>query len=135
LAVTTEADARALISVFGALLAAFGFFYTGVREAVTAGTMAAPGNADPVKQRNARKEARAKVRKALWPGIVLLVSSLLVCVLMSVPLLDTVGQFDTEAPYSASKAALVALGSFWLVQAAFWTRQVVRTIYRLATWK
>lgn len=124
----SEADARALISVFGALLAAFGFFYTAVRDTVRAGMFKDPGG-------SGRMEKKGLVDEAFWPGMTILaISSCVVALLMLPAFISVVSSIDLAGTYSASKSALVALTVFWLVLAAFWTGQAVRAFHRRRTW-
>lgn len=125
----SEEDARSLISVFSALLAAFGFFYTGVKDEVHRGLVKDPLNDDD------RASVRGAVRAALWPGLaVLSLASAAVASIMLVPVLDAVS-IGFRRPYSPSKAALVVLGIFWLLLALYWGYQFGRALYRCRVWK
>ena len=125
----TEGDAQSLISVFSALLAAFGFFYTGVRETVRPGTVKDPKDADE------RTALRGLVKQALWPGItVLAVSSCCVAAVMTPALIATIGSIGKGGSYSPSISAFGVLGVFWLVLALFWLYQVGRAAYRVWRW-
>lgn len=129
-----EADARALISVFGAFLAAFGFYYTGVRDVVLTGTMRDPKSDDEEATADNRRKNKGIVKKAFWPGMLVLAgSSAVVVALMAVPLWDAIWSIDRDA-YNPSIAAFVALGLFWGILAVFWVGQSVRAVYRLAAW-
>jgi hypothetical protein len=129
-----NADARALISVFGALLAAFGFFYTGVRDVVSAGIFKDPKVADEAKTKRERMSNKGAASRARWPMGYLAVSSGAVVAVMLVPVIEALWSLDADEPYSPSKTALAVLGVFWAVLAGYWAFQAVRAWYRHLTW-
>ena len=130
LAAISEADAGALTSVFGALLAAYGFFFTGIKSAVDGGLVKDPGTPE------SREELRGLIREALWPGMALLsIASVVVFGLMLPPLVEVLRSMEPSKDYSAPKAAFGTLAVFWGLLAAFWLAQSLRAAYRLKRWR
>lgn len=118
----TREEARALLSVLTALLAAYGFFYTGVKE----------GLADAAKTEWADFRSKRDLRPSLKEAtdarntlVILAVCANTVTVLFVPVALEVLKDVDLRAPYSAEKAALLLLEMFWTALAAIMLRRAL----------
>lgn len=107
-------EARALLSVLGALLAAYGFFYTGVKDRL--------GEAKEIDwsafrtQRDLKPGLEAAQKARLMLGLLVGCAALVAVLFVPVaaPVVVDVGR---RRPYAPDKAALVVVVAFWVALA------------------
>lgn len=107
----TGEEARSLLSVLGALLAAYGFFYTGVSNALSE---AKAVDWTGFRSKRALRPQLRTVTSARNVLAGLTACAAAVSVLFVPVAIDILADLDPRARYSAEKAALFLLVAFWI---------------------
>ncbi len=126
----TREEARALLSALGALLAAYGFFYTGVKDRLAEAAMI-----DWTGFRS-KRDLRPSLREATGARnllVFLTACAGMVAALFAPVAVEILADLDPDSSYAPDKAALFLIEVFWMGLTAMMLRRAFKTASHVST--